>query len=206
MKAILVNYNADPSWIPEYFEDYIIYDRSDSLVNYDTIPKSKIVFTENLGHCDYDKLTYLYEHYDDLPEVFFWGKVNLWKHISKEEFEPYRNAKEFIPLLSQKHPTYGDERGCVCYYENGMYYERNDSWYVNVFPYKYKSFNEFADAFMIPKPDFLPFAPGGNYILTKERVHRYGRDFYDRLRKCLPYCQLPAEAQMCERSYYLLWK
>ena len=51
----------------------------------------------------------------------------------------------------------------------------------------------------------VPFPPGGNFILTRARVRKYNVSLYERMRDTLPYLQLPGEAQLCERSYHLLW-
>ena len=208
-KAVLVNYNFDTQdwWLEQGFkpEDVLIYDRSDDGIERKF--SANVIKTENVGQVDYDKLSFLVDQYYDLPEVFLWGKTNLFKYITKEEYEKVKDNKVFTPLLTQNHKTYSDVTGVVCYYDGGMYHERNDTWYSNVFNHKYfKSYGDFAHHANLPNPPYLPFAPGGNYILTKEVVHKYGRDFYDNLRSILPYCQEPVEAQMLERSYYNIWR
>jgi len=203
MKYILVNYNSDPSWISEYTDDYFIYDRSDDGIDR-KIPADKFVKRENIGHCDYDKLSYLIDNYNDLPEIFFLGKVNLFRHIPKDEFDTIRDVKDFTSVHSRRHKTYMP----VCFYDTiGMYYEVNNSWYLNKDPAKYfDNYGQFAKRFQLPNPPYIPFGPGANFFLTRERVHRYGVDYYEGLRSILPYCTLPGEAQMLERSYYTMWK
>ena len=208
-KAVLVNYNFDPQdwWLEQGFkpEDVLIYDRSDDGIERKF--SANVIKTENVGQVDFDKLSFLVDQYYDLPEVFLWGKTNLFKYITKEEYEKVKDNKVFTPLLTQNHKTYSDSTGVVCYYSNGLYWERNDTWYSNIFNYKhFKSYVDFAHHANLPNLPYLPFAPGGNYILTKEVVHKYGRDFYDNLRSILPYCQEPVEAQMLERSYYNMWR
>jgi hypothetical protein len=207
MFKVLINYNFTPdkSWIGD---EYLIYDRSDDEIDHlKDFDQSKIIRTENTGQVDFDKLTFLAENYETLPDVFLWGKTNLFKYITREEYEKVKDNKTFTPLLTQGHKTYNDSNGAVCYYSGGMYYERNDSWYLNQFQTKYFfSYKEFADSFQLTSPSYLPFAPGGNYILTREKVHRYSRDFYAKMASVLPYCREPGEAQMCERSYFNIWK
>lgn len=206
MKKILVNHNFTPD--KDFLgDDYLIYDRSDSKEYLKDFDQTKIIYTENRGQVDYDKLTYLIDNYDTLPEAFLWGKTNLFKYITPKEYEMVKDNKVFTPLLTQNHKTYSDRLGAVNYYSGGMYHERNDNWYLTQFGTKYlHNFAEFAHEFMIESPQYLPFAPGGNYILTKEVVHRYSPDFYVKMRGILPYTREPGEAQMCERAYYLLWK
>lgn len=207
MKKVLVNYNftPDPSWIGD---DYLIYDRSDDGVDHlKEFDHKKIIRTENRGNVDYDKLSYLIDVYPDLPEVFLWGKTNLFKYITEDEYKKVKDNTTFTPLLTQDHKTYGDHLGAICYYSSGMYHERQDNWFVNELPYHIPTLRDFTDYLQIPPiPGYIPFAPGGNYILTRHVVHRYSVDLYKKMRDTLPYTQLPAEAHFCERLYYTLWK
>ena len=206
MKAILVNYNFTPTWLLESDLDYHIIDRSDSKEWLKDFPQERITYEENWGQVDFPKLCYLADNYDTLPSHFLWGKTNLFKYISVGEWEKVKDNTSFTPLLTKEHKTYSDNLGPVCYYERDLYWERNNSWYASQLPCQnFNNFNDFAHEFALPTPFYLPFAPGGNYILTREVVHRYSPDFYDKMASVLPYCQEPAEAQMCERAYYLMW-
>ncbi len=205
MKAVLVNYNFTPTWLLTSGLDYLIYDRSDSRDWLKDFPQDRIIVTRNIGQVDFDKLTYLYENYDSLPDVFLWGKTNLFKYISEEEWEAVKDNKVFTPLLTQNHRAYADELGELCYYKDGMYYERNSMLYG--LPFKYaEHFHIWEKLFGWEHIEFIPFAPGGNYILTKETVHKQPKWLYATMRDMLPHSVEPAEAQCCERSYYLLWK
>lgn len=200
MKYVLAHYQGDWEWVKEYTSDYLIYNRSQ-----EDIPGS--IKRENMGDADYDRLSYIVDNYHDLPEVFVLTKSNLWKYISKDEFEKVKDNTDYTPLLTQNHKTYSDELGPVCYYQDGMYHERNNSWYLNEVKSRYfGSYAEFAHHFLLPSPPYLAFAPGGNYILTRERVHRYAKDMYEEMMNLLPYSQRPGEAQMLERSYHQLWR
>lgn len=195
MKYVLTHYTGDIEWAREYTDDLHIYNRSGT-----DIPDS--IITPNLGDADYDRLGYLVDHYHDLPDVFLLAKSNLFKYISKEEFDLVKDAEVFTPLLTKNHKVYEP----ICRYNGDIYEEINNSWYLQSVPAKYfQNYGEFAKAFNLPSPDYLKFAPGGNYILTKERVHRYAKDFYEELRSILPYCQSPGEAHFVERTYYHLW-
>lgn len=206
MKAILINYNFTPDWLTTSDLDWQIIDRSDSKHWLEDFPQERITYTENVGQVDYDKLLYLVDNYDSLPDVFLWGKTNLFKYITPEEYGKIKDNNMFTPLLTQNHKTYSDTNGPVCYYSQGIYWERNNSWYASQFASRHHdNFTDFASRFGISSPPFIPFAPGGNYILTRDKVHKYSRDMYEEMASLLPYCQEPVEAQMCERSYYLLW-
>ncbi len=196
MKYVLTHYSGDWEWVKEYTDDFLIYNRTD-----EEIPNS--IKRENVGDADYDKLTYLIDNYYNLPEVFLWSKSNLFKFITKEEFEKVKDNTDFTPLLTKNHKVYEP----ICRYIGDIYEEINNSWYLLGVPAKhFDSYTEFARAYSLPNPDYLKFAPGGSYILTRERVHRYGKEFYEELAAMLPYCQRPGEAHFLERTYYTLWQ
>lgn len=204
MFKCLVNYNFTPdkSWIGD---DYLIYDRSDDGVDHlKEFDHAKILYSKNIGQVDFDKLCFLIENYGNLPDVFLWGKTNLFKYITPEEYSVVKDNQTFTPLLTQTHQTYSDEKGLVCFYKEGMYYERNPLLYFN--GSKVLDYPEFAALLDFPNPDYLPFAPGGNYILTREVVHKHSKELYVKMRDLLPYTRDPLEAHLCERSYYTLWK
>lgn len=207
MKACLVNYNFTPDWLSDYDFDTTIYDRSDDGIERQ-FKATEIYKTPNTGDVDYDKLGYLIEHYDNLPEVFLWGKSNLLKYVDQKYLQECLQNAKFAPLLRFDHKTYSDQFGVVCRYAGPIYEERADSWFFHneALSAKIKSWDEWCSYLHIPRTDFIPFAPGGNYILTKERVHRYSRDLYEKMRDTLPYAMHPAEAHAAERTYYTLWK
>lgn len=196
MKVIATNYNGDCNWIPQYTSDYFVYDRTNC-----GLPRR--VVRKNLGDADYDKLTYIIDNYEELPDIFLLTKSNIFKFITPEEWDEIKDAKDFTPVMTKNHKTYEP----ICRYdENGIYEEINNSWYVaNVPTYYFKSYGDFAAAFGLPNPEYLKFAPGGNYFVTRERVHRYPKEFYEAMRSVLPYTQRPGEAHMIERTYYTLW-
>ncbi len=207
MKAILVNYCWDPKdwWLNYDIELDVMYDRSDD-GSERTFAAREIRKTKNIGDVDADKLGYLIENYDKLPDVFLWGKSNLFKYVEPEYLKKAIDSKVFTPLLKFDHRTYSDRFGQVNRYSH-IYEERADSWFFNNpdLSTNFHSWGEWCDYFALPKTQFIPFAPGGNYLLTRDRVHRYSRDFYEKIHDTLNYAMHPAEAHACERSYYLLW-
>ena len=207
--GLLVNYNHDPKdwWLDYGLTDMIILDRSDDGV--ERTFAARTYKTSNVGDVDFDKLSWLVENYNNLPDVFLWGKSNLFKYCEPEYLKEKLEKGEFAPLLKFDHKTYSDKFGEVCRYAGPIYEERADSWFFNnprLSNGNFRTWGEWANHFLLPLRGFIPFSPGGNYILTKERVHRYSKEFYEEMRDMLPYAQHPAEAHACERSYYLLWK
>lgn len=209
MKAILINYQFTPTWLLDYPElDYFIIDQSEDKEWLKDFPQERIAYVKNEGNVDYQKLVFLVDTYDHLPDVFLWGKTNLFKYVDEKTFKKALKKGEFCPLLKKDHNTYSDKFGVVCKYnDDGMYEERHDNWYVQQFKTYFPTLNDYASYLGIKSlGGYIPFNPGGNFLLTKERVHRYAQDFYIRMAESLPHSQLPCEAQFCERLYYTLWK
>lgn len=203
MKAIFSNYNFTPDWIKDYYDDYLIYDRSDSKNYLKDFPQDKIIYVENKGSDIYDKFGWIVENYENLPDIVLLSKSNLFKYITKEEFDRVKENKVFTPLLTQNHKTYMP----VCYYENGMYYEINNFWYLTAHkPKNEQAVEELSDMLGLRNLKYVPFAPGSNYILPKENILKHPKEFYEKLRSYLDWAIYPGEAQIIERGLYLLWR
>ena len=196
MKYIISRYEHDASWIKDYTDDYIVYDRS-------TEPLQEAIIVPNIGSDLYDKFTYIIDNYDNLPDVAVYTKCNLFNYISKEEFEKVKDNKTFTPLLTQNHKVYEP----ICRYVDGMYYEINNMWYLGVYPCKNRMIPyELQEILGVGGMDYLPFAPGSNYILPKENILQHPKEFYVKLRNFLKWDIYPGDAQLLERNLYYLWK
>lgn len=205
MRAVFSNYNFTPDWILDYDFDYIIYDRSDSK-RLNNFPPNRVIYVKNLGSDIFDKLTWIIDNYDRLPDVVMLAKSNLFKYISLDEFDEALEKgenKEFVPLLTQKHRTYSDEQGEVCFYKDGIYYERNNKWFLNPHPAQSE---ELFYILGLSQLDYIPFAPGSSYILPKQNILKHSKRFYEKLRGYLDYTIYPGEAMILERGLFLLWR
>ena len=87
MKYIVSRYNHDISWLKDYTDDVVLYDRS-------TEPAPNAIVVPNIGTDIYDKFTYIIDNYDNLPDVAVYTKANLFKYISKEEFDVLKDNKK----------------------------------------------------------------------------------------------------------------
>ena len=202
MKFIISRYNQDITWLEDYTDDVILYDRSEMpispLPSY--IKQSTIV--PNLGTDLVDKFTFIIDNYDNLPDVAVYTKCNLFKYITKEEFDKVKDNKTFTPLLTMNHKVYEP----VCRYVDGMYYEINNMWYLNSHFCKNKMVpHELQEILGISQMDYVPFAPGSNYIIPKENIMKHSKEFYIKLRSYLEWDRYPGEAQIIERGLYTLW-
>lgn len=184
---IISHYKDSYDWVKEYTDSFIVYH------------KDRV----NVGYNISTMLTYIIDNYDQLPEVCVFIKDNLLeRHITKEEFDKVVGNKTFTPLLTANHRVDGE----INRYVNGIYEERNDSWYFNSYPSKYfKSYREFAEMMNIPSPDYIPFAPGGNYIVPRENILSRSKAFYETLLEFVSWSQINAESHTIERALYTIW-
>ncbi|KKQ77193.1 hypothetical protein A3B84_01365 [Candidatus Nomurabacteria bacterium RIFCSPHIGHO2_02_FULL_35_13] len=197
------NYNADISWILDYTDNYIIYDRSETDEWIKPFDPKKVKKVPNIGWDIYDKFTYIIDNYDNLPETMIMTKGNVFKYITKEEFDIVCNNTFFTPLFTKYHKT---EKPIAFYSPDGMYNEINNSWYLNIFPAKYfKTYNDFIWRYVKKIPKYIKFAPGSNYLVTRENILKYPKSFYEELRTYVGYSLHPGEAQIIERVLYYLW-
>lgn len=188
MKFVISHYLGDYDWVKEYTDDFVVYDK-------------KVL---NVGYNIYDIMTYIVENYDNLPDRVAFVKANmLERHISKEEFEEAIKKEGLVPLCTQNHKVNGN----INYYKEGIYHEKNDSWYFAEYPHKYfNSYPEFAGFMGIPSPQYLPFAPGGCYIVPKENILKRSNGFYQKLLEFCSWSQINAESHAIERSLYTIWQ
>lgn len=197
MKFIISRYNHDLTWLKAYTKkDYIIYDRSE-------VPLEGSIVVPNIGTDIYDKLTYIIDNYDNLPEIAVYTKANLFKYITPREFNEIRRTNEFTPLLTRHHHTYLP----TCFYDdNGMYNEINNYWYLGAHPPKsHEAVRELLEL-LNNITTYHTFAPGSNYILPRENILKHTKVFYIKLRSFLDWDRYPGEAQIIERNLYNIWK
>lgn len=193
MKYVISRYNHNLNWLSEYSDDYLVYDRSE-------VPLAGAKVVRNVGSDIYDKFTFIIDNYDSLPKVAVYTKANLFKYITKEEFDKVKDNKTFTPLLTQNHKV----DGVINYYKDGMYYEINNYWYLNAHPAKYaKEIIEFTG---MDKREYNAFAPGSNYILPKENILQHSKKIYKQLRSYLDWDVYPGDCQLLERNLYYLWR
>ncbi len=199
-KWIISRYNHDISWLKNYTDDYVLYDRSER-------PLENSIVVPNLGSNISDFFAFIIDNYDNLPDVAIYTKANIFKYVSKEEFDLVKDNKTFTPLLTKNHKTYSDDRGIVCFYKDGIYWERNDGWFLNAHPpLTQQSAIELYDLLGLWNLKYIPFAPGSNYILRRENILKHPKKFYEKLKSYLDWTVYGGECMIMERGLYLLWK
>jgi len=204
---IVTSYKTDFSWIDQYTSDYLVYDKSCKLPETDKIHHQK-----NVGYNIYDICYFITRHNYNLPDVCVFIKANVFKHCNEIKFKEMIQNDCFTPLETYEHLPVTDShiKG-----DDGGFMEINNSWYIpaNVKTHgkevnKYFStYNQFLrKVFKNPDyPDWIRFAPGGNYIVPKENISFYSKEFYERIMSYVDYHRIPSEAHIVERALYTIF-
>ena len=200
------NHNNDVSWVKDYDNPYVIYDRSDVDVNLEGL---NVIKSPNVGYNIYDMMTFIIDNYNDLPDYTTFVKGNMFpRHVGKEKFEKIMNNKFFTPIFD--YTLHQTQMPTCMFSSDGNFSEINNSWYMGTWhPRKYftTTYNDYLNyIFSNPlHPNYVTFAPGGNYVVPKENILKYPVEFYKNLRKFVAYEHLPIESHIVERSLYTIW-
>ncbi len=196
MKFIISRYNHDMAWMKDYNADFVIYDRSE-------VPMENSIKVKNVGSDIYDKFTYIIDNYNNLPDVAIYTKANIFKYITKEEFDKIKDNKTFTPIHTMHHKTVMP----IAYYrDDGMYCETNNRWFLIGLRTRHVGDYDKLIGHKWKDQRYKPFSPGSNYILPKENILKYPKGFYEELRSFLDYDVYPGEAFLIERDLYNIWK
>ncbi|MES3032185.1 MAG: DUF3431 domain-containing protein [Patescibacteria group bacterium] len=204
---IVSNYNNDISWVSEYTNNYLIYNKSEDAKIPVNIDPKKIIKSENVGYNFYDYFTFIIDNYDNLPENIIFAKGNIFpRHVTQSYFEKVINNEYFTTIEDYK--AYTPKFPISFISSDGGFNEINNSWYLKHFETRYfNNYNDFLK--FIYKNPFIPkyirFAPGGNYIVPKNQILKLPKIVYENMKLLISYCQLPGETHIIERAIYTLW-
>lgn len=204
---VINNYQNDLTWVPEYTDNYLIYEKGDHPVYPPKLDQKKVIKVPNVGYNIYDYCSYIIDNYDNLPDSVIFMKGNTFpRHVSREYFNRIMNNQYFTPIEDwHMHKVYWP----TCFFSpDGGFCEINNSWYLTQHPTKY--FNDYNDflrfCYKDPViPPYTRFAPGANYIVPKANILKLPKVFYENLRTFVSHTQLPGEAHIAERALYTLW-
>jgi hypothetical protein len=201
-KAFLVisRYNEDVSWVKSLTDDYIIYNKGEVLP-----PEYNQIQLPNFGANQYDIFHYIYENYDNLPNLIAFMQGNPFDHCLSDRFNKLIYNEQFTPL-------FGDIA-----YPDGNYFENNNNWYINAEfnnnkpPSKFSSFDEYMEFIFEDyiHQDKVIFPPGSQLIIEKEKCLFYSKEFWKKLMS-VPSDVIGAnggrEAHIIERSIQIIFE
>lgn len=200
---VVSNYKNDISWIKNYTDNFCIFDKSGEL------PESENIFKiENVGFNIYDICSFNYYNYENLPEIIAFLQGHPWNHICRETFDKLIYNECFTPLEDYSHiPESLSHKKDI----DGGYLERHSNWFLNLDPpYKhrwYTSYIEFIDDMLIgvPPMSWIRLCPGAQYIVPRENILKYSKNFWGKLMGTVSYDRYPMEAHLIERALYTIF-
>ena len=197
-------------------DDVIIYDRDDERFNGVNLDPARfdqygtVIKSPNVGYGIYDCGRYIYDNYDNLPDFMIFIKCNLLQnhYTTRKRFEYALHSNFFVPI---------DADPVENFYRTPLFV--NDCPYVEkvtdiicpntkVYP-RIKNFEEFIrDLFVMERiPDYLLFAPGGNYVVPKQNMLKYSKNFYKKMMVYTDYHHSDVqEAHWFERILTMAWQ
>ena len=207
---VISNYNVDPYPLADYAKDYVIYDQSDDTIiaklNAERNDPRLIPFP-NTGHNHIVFFKYVIDNYHNLPEVVAFLKGNIiGRHVTKDFWDRNYNNSHYTFLWDD--PNFVDKEEIAYSLYSGHFLERNNSWYVPHSQHRYfTNLNQLISFFYdIDKfPEFNLFAPGGCYIVEKNRILKNPKPFYEGLVKIMEYEFFPSEVWMVERLMNIIF-
>lgn len=206
---VISNFNTDPEQYLNYCKDYHIYDQSRDVALKERLKNkyTKISFVENTGHNISDYFRFFIDHYDNLPQYMMLAKGNMiGRHVTRDYFNSVYNNKYYTPMYDDR--SWVDKRGVAYQLYDGAFLEKNNAWYASAKPHKYfRTYNDLL-LFVFKAPivaKWLLFSPGACYIVTKEQVLKYPKEFYENLKYLVSYIYFPSEAYHVERMLNIIF-
>lgn len=203
-KLIISRYNEDVNWVHDYPYDYVIYNKGDELSGYN------VINVDNVGNNQRDIFQFIYDNYDNLPEIMVFVQGNPYDHCNREKFNKLVTNNEFTPLESFEDIEQGYSQKLD---SDGGYMEINNSWYISAHnsthnqTCEYSSFDDFMSKTFknYTREAYNRFTPGSQYIITKDIARFYTKNFWGYLMNKLNRNTM-TEGHIIERSLLKIFK
>jgi hypothetical protein len=170
----------------------------------DNFPYPYKVLESTCGH-EATMLSYIYNNYDNLPDILGIIQAYPFDHAKEEVFYNLINNNEFTSLeYNGMVPNNGWENRTP----EGYFLEINNSWYVSAHgkPCKYASLDDMIIKYFpeYNHLDWIRFSPGTEFLVPKENILYYSKDFWKELSEELTEYNM-TESFMIERMMYYIF-
>jgi hypothetical protein len=208
---VISNFNNDPYKLTKYCHDYIIYDQSNKpeIISFLKEKKdSNLLFVKHTGNNMTDYIRYIIENYDHLPDTIVFLKSNIiGRYIDEKDFERFYKRKHYTFLYSDSKLI--EKQGVQYLTDTVNYIEINNGWFIEKSIHRYfLSTHQFLSFFFkdVRQSKYINFAPGGCYIVEKERIKFYPKSFYVGVQKVIDYTFFPSEVWILERVLNIIFQ
>ena len=199
---VISRFKENIDWVDKHFAYYAIYNKSGEELEHDNV-----IDVPNAGNNQGDIFRYCYTNYERIPSLVGFVQANPFDACNQELFEKLINNKWFTCLEGFEDNIEGGayKKSPV----DRLYMEVNIPWYIAShnatygLKCKYSSFDEFMNKYFVDYKslEWIRFSPGSQYIVEKERITGYSREFWKSLMEELPMNNM-TEGHIIERA---LW-
>ena len=161
---VISRYKEDVSWIKNYTDNYLIFDKGNNLGE-----DFKAIKRENTCGNVVDIFRYVHEYYDSLPPLICFIQANPFPHCCKDCFSKLIYNTEFTNICCKHVDNFPRN-------EDGTYNERVHICNFGI----YNSYDSLMNTFFTDYKhiDFVTFAPGAQYIVKREPLLKYPKKFW----------------------------
>lgn len=183
-KIIVSRYNENIDWVGSILtDDVIIYNKGNPDID---IPYLRL---SNVGREQHTFFTYIYDNYDSLCEYTIFLQGNPFDHC-KNVIEEINNI-----IINKEHFDFKflsdwiiDCNLISCRYHQGL-----------------PLINVYSELFTFDRNLHFQFGAGGQYIVSRENIHKHSKDFYKKCIEMLKTSINPIEGFCFERFTSLIF-
>ena len=230
-KALVVsNYNTELDWLKETYshgfsyENTFIYDKSDKEIDFNHL--GSVTRVPNYGANQYDIISFIIDHYENLPKMSYFIKGNLFsKHenyyTTRERFSQMLDSEELFSGWQDRQLIEGSQahtNTTPIEILKGGRLRQPIAWCSfgsnNTMEHRYFADHmSLVNDFFVDPPDtsMIEFVPGSIMAVPKENILRYSKKLYQKLKDILSFTPEPpknptcTEAFVIERIFWLMW-
>ena len=230
-KALVVsNYNTELDWLKETYshgfshENTFIYDKSDREIDFNGL--GWVTKVPNYGANQYDYISFIIDHYDNLPKMSYFIKGNMFsKHenyyTTRERFAQMLDSEELFSGWQDKQllvGNYSHTNTTPLEVLQGGRLRQPIAWCSfggnsSMESRYYSDHTSLVNDFFVDPPDtsMIEFVPGSIMAVPKENILKYSKNLYQKLKDILSYTPEPpknptcTEAFVVERIFWLMW-
>lgn len=190
-EIVVAKYNEDISWLNNYKNNCIIYDKSKG-----DLP--------NIGRESHTYLTYIIDNYDNLPDVVFFTQGNKSDH-SYQSIEYFLNIDKYSKNYNYLASDY------YFYSENTQEYSKDHLYgYRNMQPYPLDNFGfrKWFKTYIDDEYDINSYVTlwwGAIFSVKREQILTRSKDFYITLLNYIPNTNNPEVGHYFERSWFYIF-